>query len=83
MPLIEDKVMRMGTGFQGYCLVSAAYALTRSKKIDETGETQANPTEEAVERLTRICYKVLALQEEPHGIAFSFDIGKVCSANIP
>lgn len=64
MSLLEDKAMRCGTSFQSYYFISSAYALIRSQ-IDSTGRDQDDPAEEAVERLCRICYKVIALQEQP------------------
>ncbi|KAL8787325.1 MAG: hypothetical protein Q9195_007820 [Heterodermia aff. obscurata] len=63
MSLLEDKAMRCGTSFQSYYFISSAYALIRSK-IDGARKDH-DPAEEAVERLCRICYKVIALQEQP------------------
>ena len=64
MSLLEDKAMRCGTSFQSYYFISSAYALIRSK-IDGGRKGPNDPAEEAVERLCRICYKVIALQEQP------------------
>ena len=64
MSLLEDKAMRCGTSFQSYYFISSAYALIRSK-IDSARRDDDDPAEEAVERLCRICYKVIALQEQP------------------
>ena len=64
MSLLEDKAMRCGTSFQSYYFISSAYALIRSK-IDGARKDHDDPAEEAVERLCRICYKVISLQEQP------------------
>ena len=76
--LLEDKATHLGTSIHMYCFISAAYALTRTKKDDQTGATHADPAEEAVERLSRLCYKLLALQEEPSAATSSSHVAKVC-----
>ena len=79
MSLLEDKAMRCGTSFQSYYFISSAYALIRSK-IDRARKDHDDPAEEAVERLCRICYKVIALQEQP--FAFEDDKVEVISAGM-
>ena len=79
MSLLEDKSMRCGTSFQSYYFISSAYALIRSK-IDGGKKDHEDPAEEAVERLCRICYKVMALQEQP--FTFEGDMVIFISAKI-
>lgn len=79
MSLLEDKAMRCGTSFQSYYFISSAYALIRSK-IAGARKDSGDPAEEAVERLCRVVYKVIALQEQP--LTFEDDKVNTISAEI-
>ena len=61
LAMLEDKITRLGTGYTHYWYISAAYGLVQSKSSQGSPATQK---QEAVDRLSRQYYKVLASQED-------------------
>ena len=61
LAMLEDKITRLGTGYTHYWYISAAYGLVQSNI------SQGNPAmqkQQAVDRLSRQYYKILAAQED-------------------
>ena len=58
MSLLDDQVMRYGTATPCCLFVSSAYASIRSTKC--RAADSADPVEEAVEKMCRVCHKPIA-----------------------
>ncbi|KAF2463549.1 uncharacterized protein BDR25DRAFT_297899 [Lindgomyces ingoldianus] len=73
--IFENKVMRLGTGYMENWLLCAATAIMpspTSASTHPTSMTQSSYTEEinsrgkkAIDRITRLCFRVLAMQKDP------------------
>ena len=61
LDLLEDKVLRLGEWYHQYWFASAAFAFA-SCRVEERGEDAAR--NKAVERVSRLYYKVLAFQNK-------------------
>ncbi|KAF2649583.1 hypothetical protein K491DRAFT_610463 [Lophiostoma macrostomum CBS 122681] len=72
--LFEQKVMHLGTGYMEYWLMSAAIGImpstpttpaTTSKAVNTAPDDLRSRGRKAVERMTSMCFRVLALQKDP------------------
>jgi hypothetical protein len=72
--LYEHKVMHLGTGYMEYWLMSAAIGImpstpatpaTTSKAVNTAPDDLRSRGRKAVERMTSMCFRVLALQKDP------------------
>lgn len=61
--IFEQKMMRIGTGYMEFWLMSAAYGIMPSSNPSAGTDDLKSRGKKAIEKLTRICYKILALQE--------------------
>jgi hypothetical protein len=75
LEIFEQKMMRLGTGYMEYWLMSAAYGLIPSSNPSTSADDLRSRGKNAIEKMTRLCYKILALQEnlaagvEPQSVA--------------
>ena len=60
LAMLEEKIMRLGVGFQEYWFSSAAYSLVRS--ISSAGHSSSQELQ-AIDRFTRVYYRIIAFQE--------------------
>jgi Fungal specific transcription factor domain len=60
--MLETKITQHGTGYTYYWYISAASALLRAMLVPEEASREK---EEAISRVTRQYYRILAWQEEP------------------
>jgi len=72
--VFEHKVMRLGTGYMEYWLICSAQGLmppnnnisaTSMASIAITTDTVRSRGRKAIERVTSLCFRVLALQKDP------------------
>ena len=60
--LLEARIMRLGEGLHQFWFLSAAYGLAQSTSIPEELNLQKR---QAIERVSRLFYVILASQEDP------------------
>ena len=59
--MLEEKITRLGTGYTNFWYISAAFGLVLSKASPGNAATQK---QQAIDRVARQYYKVLASQED-------------------
>ena len=59
--MLEEKITRLGTGYTNFWYISAAFGLVLSKVSPESAAAQK---QQAIDRVARQYYKVLASQED-------------------
>ncbi|KAF2499032.1 hypothetical protein BU16DRAFT_503030 [Lophium mytilinum] len=65
LEIFESKVLRLGTGYMEYWIMAAAAGLAASAPAGASGAEQDTARargQKATEKITQLCYKVLALQ---------------------
>ncbi|KAF2181575.1 hypothetical protein K469DRAFT_260358 [Zopfia rhizophila CBS 207.26] len=90
LSIFENKLMRLGTGYMEYWLISAAIGImpsassTHSQNINVDGglsEVQRRGRK-AIDRITRLCFKVLALQKD-HNTEFASSLRSTMATASP
>lgn len=59
--MLEEWIVRLGIGYVEYWFLSAAFGLMPSSK---EGADESSQKQKAVERATRLCYRVLSMQDD-------------------
>ena len=77
LSLLEDKVMRSGTNIHSYYFLASTCALMHAK-LPGTKD-RVNPVEDASGRLSKLFYKIIALQDKSdvaQGLATTSEVMK-------
>lgn len=80
LSLLEDKTMRLGTGFNFYSHLSAAYTFTLMR---DSREPFHYHQQQAVDRVTKLYFEALASQEDPTAVFPYLVAGKSEVRNTP
>lgn len=90
--VFEHKVMRLGTGYMEYWLVCAAVGIMPSMPLTPTTTSRAINTgpddiqsreRKAIDRITSLCFRVLAMQKDP-GSDFAYSLrNTIATASTP
>ncbi|KAF2266273.1 hypothetical protein CC78DRAFT_491947 [Lojkania enalia] len=87
LSVFENKVMRLGTGYMEYWIMSAAIGIMPSLSPSASQLTYAEDIRsrghKAIDRITRLCFRVLALQKDPGSDFASSLRGTMATASPP
>ncbi|KAF2112259.1 hypothetical protein BDV96DRAFT_614211 [Lophiotrema nucula] len=67
--VFEAKVMRLGTGYMEYWLLSAGTGIMPTSDVSATygnADDLRARGKKAIDRITRLCFRVLAMQKDPN-----------------